>query len=160
VVDGGHFYGSLGAHTFARQHPDIMARTTILLTLEHLGAKEVREQEGEYQPTGKIALTVMFTTPDSRVIAGLMKAVEKHPPKRMAAIPSDFFGQAPTSDASGYVLEARVPVISWIGCPYYLLDSGDTLDKIEVAELKSIAATAAEIIKAFMGSGTRHRHIY
>ena len=55
-----------------------------------------------------------------------------------ASIPSDFFGGAPTSDASGYVIEAGVPVISWIGCPYYLLDSHDTLDKIDRDALRRL----------------------
>jgi hypothetical protein len=150
VVDGGHFYGSKGAFAFAKQHPDIMRRADILLTLEHLAAKEVEEKDGEYAPTGDLALTVVFTSNETETIAGLIKALENKPSKRTASIPSTFFGEAPTSDAAGYVLESGVPVISWIGCPYYLLDSGDTLDKIEVSELQPVAETASEIVKTFM----------
>jgi hypothetical protein len=150
VVDGGHFYGSLGGRAFAREHKDIMNRTKILITLEHLGGKEVREKDGEYEPTGQTALTVMFTSPDPQVVAAVMKAFAKKPPKFTASIPSDFFGKAPTSDAAGYVIEANLPVISWIGCPYYLLDSGDTLDKIEKSELKPIAETVTEMVKVYM----------
>jgi len=40
--------------------------------------------------------------------------------------------------------------ISWIGCPYYLLDDQDTLDKIEISELNPIARTVAELIKTHM----------
>ncbi|HUT55861.1 MAG TPA: M28 family peptidase [bacterium] len=150
VVDGGHFYGSLGGRAFAREHQDIMASVKILITLEHLGAKEVREKDGEYEPTGKTALTVMFTSPDPQVVGAVIKAFAKKPPQFTASIPSDFFGKAPTSDAAGYVLESGVPVISWIGCPYYLLDSEDTLDKIEKSELKPIAETVTELVKAYM----------
>ncbi len=150
VVDGGHFYGSKGAHYFAREHKDIMDRTRILITLEHLAAKEVKEKDGVYSPTGNSALTVMFTSPDPVIIAAIMKAFEKVPPKRTVPIPMDFFGEAPTSDAAGYVLESNVPVISWIGCPYYLLDSGDTLDKIDKSELQPIANTTVELVKVFM----------
>ena len=92
----------------------------------------------------------MFTSHEPTVVAAVMKAFDKTPPKRTASIPSTFFGEAPTSDAAGYVLEAGVPVISWIGCPYYLLDSGDTLDKIEKSELAPIAETTTEIVKVFM----------
>ncbi|MBW2180215.1 MAG: M28 family peptidase [Deltaproteobacteria bacterium] len=150
VVDGGHFYGSKGAFQFAREHKDIMDRTRILLTLEHLAAKDVEEKDGEYEPNGDPALTVMFTSHDPTVVAAVMKAFDKKPPKRTASISSTFFGEAPASDAAGYVLEAGVPVISWIGCPYYLLDSGDTLDKIEKSELAPIAETVTEIVKVFM----------
>jgi len=150
VIDAGHFYGSIGADTFARVHRDILERTRILVTLEHLAAKEVEERDNAYVPTGKLAFTVMFTTPDPTVIAAAVKALEAKPAKRTASIPADLFGPGPTSDAMGYVLEAGVPVISWIGCPYYLLDEHDTLDKIDQAELRPICETVTEIVKTYM----------
>lgn len=150
VLDGGHFYGSLGGHTFAREHQDIMKRAKIVITLEHLGAKEVAEKDRKYAETGRLAFTVMFTSPKPEVIAVVMKAAAKQPPKVTAAIPADFFGPAPTSDAAGYVLESNVPVISWIGCPYYLLDEFDTLDKISQPDLHPIALTVTEMVKTFM----------
>jgi len=150
VVDSGHFYGSLGAQTFAREHQELMKRVRILITLEHLAGKEVQEKNGEYAKTGRLAFTVMFTSPDPKVIASVMKAFAHHPARMTAAIPYDFFGPAPTSDAAGYVLEAGVPVISWIGCPYYLLDAHDTPDKIEKRELKPIAETVAELVGIYM----------
>ncbi len=150
VIDAGHFYGSLGAHRFALDHPDIMERTKILLTLEHLAAKEVIEVNREYAETGRLALTVMFTSNDVGIIAAVKKAFRKIKPKRVASIPADFFGPAPTSDAAGYVLESGVPVVSWIGCPYYLLDQHDTLNKIDKNELVSVAETVTELVKNFM----------
>lgn len=150
VIDAGHFYGSIGGRAFAKSHPEVMSKVKILITPEHLAAKEVREQDGEYVETGKLALTVMFTSPEPKVIAAIMKAFSKKPPKITVSMPADFFGKAPTSDASGYVLESGVPVISWIGCPYYLLDSGDTLDKIDQTQLQPIAETVAELVKVFM----------
>ncbi len=150
VVDGGHFYGSLGCHTFAREHKDIMERARIAITLEHLAAKEVEDKDGEYSPTGKLAFTVMFTSLKSEVIAAVMRTLDRTKPKLTASIPADFFAPAPTSDASGYVLEAGLPVISWIGCPYYLLDAHDTLDKIDKSQLRPIAETTTELVKTFM----------
>jgi hypothetical protein len=150
VLDSGHFYGSLGAHTFAREHRELMKRVRILITLEHLGGKAVEEKNGEYAETGRLAFTVMFTSPDPTVIAAVMKAFQKKPARMTAAIPYDFFGEAPTSDAAGYVLEAGVPVISWIGCPYYLLDAHDTLDKIEKRELQPIAETVAQLVGIYL----------
>jgi hypothetical protein len=53
----------------------------------------------------------------------------------------------------GYVIETGLPVISWIGCPYYLLDEHDTIDKIEVRTLRPIAETVGEMIKLQMTAG-------
>jgi hypothetical protein len=150
VVDSGHFYGSLGGHKFAQDHKDITKRARVLITLEHLAAKEVEERDGEYAETGRQAFTVMFTSSETEVIAAAMKALNKAKPKLTASIPSDFFAPVPTSDASGYVLEAGLPVISWIGCPYYLLDAHDTLDKIDKSQLVPVTKTATELVKTFM----------
>lgn len=150
VIDGGHFYGSLGGHKFAQEHRGIMERAKVLITLEHLAAKEVEERDGEYAETGRQAFTVMFTSSEPKVIAATMRALDRTKPKLTASIPSDFFAPVPTSDASGYVLEAGLPVISWIGCPYYLLDAHDTLDKIDESRLAPVAETAAELVKTFM----------
>jgi hypothetical protein len=150
VAGSGHFYGSEGGHAFARTHADLMQRTRILITLEHMGGKEVRENGAAYETTGRLALSVVFTSPDAKVIASVMKALETKPAEMTAAIPSTLFGPVPTTDAMGYVLESGVPVISWIGCPYYLLDEHDTLDKIDVRTLHPLSETVGELIKIHM----------
>ncbi len=150
VAGSGHFYGSEGGHAFASTHKELMQRTRILLTLEHLGGKEVREQGRSYQETGRLALSVLFTTPDPAVIATVKKALSTHPTRMSAAIPSTLFGPVPTTDAMGYVLESGVPVISWIGCPYYLLDEHDTLDKIDAASLQDFSKAVGELVKLHM----------
>jgi hypothetical protein len=153
VVDAGHFYGSEGGRAFARQHPDIMRRTRLLVTLEHLGGKEVEESGRHYAETGRLALTVMFTTPDPEVVALTIHALKTKPAKVTAVIPSDLLAPVPTSDALGYLTEVDVPVVSWIGCPYYLLDDQDTLDKVDRKELHPIAETVTELIRSRMTAG-------
>lgn len=150
VVDAGHFHGSQGAHGFARTHPDLMARTRILITLEHLGAREVAGTPRGYVDTGCPAFTVMFTSGEPTTIATVVRALTDCPPRRTAAIPSDLLAPVPTSDASGYVAETGVPVISWIGCPYYLLDQHDTLDRVDFAELLPIARTVTRLVRIQM----------
>ena len=150
VVDAGHFHGSLGAHGFARTHADLMARTRMLITLEHLGGKEVAGTDRGYVETGRPAFTVMFTSAEPTTVATVIRALTAFPPRRTAAIPSDLLAPVPTSDASGYVAESGVPVISWIGCPYYLLDEHDTLDRLDFAELQPIARTVTELVRIQM----------
>jgi hypothetical protein len=127
-----------------------MAKTRVLITLEHLGGKEVAERDRRLVETGRPALTVMFTSGEPTTIASVIRALTREPARHTAAIPSDLIAPVPTSDASGYVVEAGVPVISWIGCPYYLLDEGDTLDMVDRRELPAIARTTAELIRTHM----------
>lgn len=150
VIDAGHFHGSQGAHGFARTHADLMARARILITLEHLGGKEVAGTDDGYVETGRPAFTVMFTSSEPTTIASVIRAMTTFPPLRTAAIPSDLLAPVPTSDASGYVAESGVPVISWIGCPYYLLDEHDTLDRLDFSQLRPIARTVTELVRIHM----------
>jgi len=150
VLDAGHFYGSIGAERFAAAHTDLLQRTCVVITLEHLAAKEVEGTESGYAPTGRLAFTVMFTTPEPRNIAVVRRALETKPVPHVAAIPADFFGPGPTSDALKYMLAGNMPVVSWIGCPYYLLDEHDTLDKIDQNQLRPICETATELVKSYM----------
>jgi hypothetical protein len=150
VVGAGHFHGSEGGFAFARRHPDLMARAKILITLEHLAAREVRERGEQYEPTGRSALSVLFTTPRPRIVAVVMRTLAECPVPASASIPADLFGPAPTSDAVGYVLQSGVPVISWIGCPYYLLDEHDTPDKVDPDLLEPVCEAVTELVKTFM----------
>ncbi|MFX0100530.1 MAG: M28 family peptidase, partial [Candidatus Hodarchaeota archaeon] len=150
LVAAGHFYGFQGGHTFAKQHPEIMKKVKLLITLEHLGAKEVVEKNQEYAETGQLAYTIMFTSPDPLTIATARNALRKKPTRATASIPYTLFADAPLSDAIGYVLESGTRVISWIGCPYYLLDAQDTLDRVAKNELGPICETITELIKPYM----------
>ena len=150
VIDAGHFYGSQGGYFFAKDHPEIMEKVRILITLEHLGAKEVEEKDKRYVKTNQLAYTCMFTSPEPLTIATVINALQKKPSKITISLASNLLADVPTSDAAGYVLESGVPTISWIGCPYYLLDEYDTLDKIAKSELKPICETVTELIKPYM----------
>ncbi|MHA1274472.1 MAG: M28 family peptidase [Promethearchaeota archaeon] len=146
VISAGHFYGSLGAHMFARNHPEIMKKVKLLITLEHLGGIEVVEKNKQYTKTKNLALTVMFTSAEPLTIAIITNALKKKPAKLTIPLPYELLSPAPTSDAAGYVIEAGVPVISWIGCPYYLLDEYDTTEMIKKNELKPICETVTELV--------------
>ena len=150
VAAAGHFYGAQGGHTFAYNHKDIMDRTKIIITLEHLAAKEVREKNGEYEKTGKLAPSTLFTSHNPTIVASVMNALAKKPAKRTMIIPADIFGELCPTDAMGYIDVSNKPVVSWISCPYYLLDSEDTLDKVDKKELGPLAETITELVKNFM----------
>jgi len=152
VVDAGHFYGGQGAYRFVKEHADLMKRVRILITLEHLAAREVKEKGKAYALTGQPALTVIFTSAEPRVIASVARALRRRPAPCTVPVPFDLLAPVPVSDAAWYVLEAGVPVISWIGCPSYLLDEHATLDMVHEEALGPLCETVTELVKFHMAS--------
>jgi hypothetical protein len=151
VTTTGHFYNTKGSYTFARNHEhDLMKRVDVLLCLEHLAAKQVREQGREFAFTGRPATAFLFTSPNKHVIAGVMKTLEDHPLQRTVAIPSNLLTQWPPTEVTGFLKVREVNVVSWITCPYYLLSAEDTLDKIEVEALGPNAEAVTGLVAAYM----------
>jgi len=150
VADAGHFYGSEGAYHFVRDHGDLMERVRVVITLEHLAAREVRESGKRYVLTGRPALTVMFTSTEAEAFAAVQRALRRKPAPCTVPVPFDLLAPAPTSDAAWFILEANVPVISWIGCPYYLLDEHDTLEMVDREALGPVCETVTEMVKTYM----------
>jgi len=150
-----HFYGpALGTYEFVRKHKaDVLSETDVMICMEHLGAKQVREDNREFAPSGELATTWVMTSPNRYVIAGLMKVLREQRLKRTVAVPYNFIAPVPTTDAFPYPF-ADVGFLSFISQPYYLLNAEDTLDKIEVGELGPIAACITDLVKTYMALGS------
>ena len=146
-----HFYGpALGAYEFVKRHKhDFLARTDVVICLEHLGAKQVVEKDRELVPSGELATTWVMTSSNKYVIASIMKVLREHRLKQTVAVPYNIIAPVPTTDAFPYPF-GDVQFLSWISQPYYLLNAEDTLDKIEVAELGNIAESITGLVKTFM----------
>jgi hypothetical protein len=151
IATTGHFYNSIGCETFARDHEhDLMKRTDLVIVLEHLAARQVREDGRGFAFTGQPALTTVFTSPNKYVIAPVMKVLEEHQLPRTVSLPSNFLMPVPPTDAAGYQLVTGINVVSWITCPYYLLSAEDTLDKIDVDLLSPIADAVSDLVGTYM----------
>jgi hypothetical protein len=146
-----HFYGpALGVYEFVKRHQhDFLARTDVVICLEHLGAKQMLEKEREFAACGGPAITWVMTSSNRYVIATMMKILRKQRLKETVAVPYNLLAPVPTTDAFAYPF-GGVQFLSWIAQPYYLLSAEDTLDKIEVAELGPIAESITDVVKTFM----------
>jgi hypothetical protein len=146
-----HFYGpALGTYEFVRKHTDeILAKADVMICMEHLGAKQVTEENREFVPSGELATTWVMASPHKYVIAGLMNILREQRLKRTVAVPYNFIAPVPTTDAFPYPF-ADVGFLSFISQPYYLLNAEDTLDKIDVEELGPIAACVTDLVKTYM----------
>lgn len=151
-----HFYGpALGTYEFVKRHRhDMLARTDVVICLEHLGAIQAVERDREFVPSGEQAITWVMASSSEYVIAGMMKELKKQRLKQTVAIPYNLLAPVPTTDAFPYPF-AGVQFLSWIAQPYYLLSAEDTLDKIDVAELGPIAASITDLVKTYMAIDSR-----
>ncbi|MDY0003635.1 MAG: M28 family peptidase, partial [Polyangia bacterium] len=60
VLTAGHFYGSIGTRTFIREHPEVVGRTAVGVTIEHIGKEAVEDTSGRLAPTGLPEATGIF----------------------------------------------------------------------------------------------------
>ena len=51
---------------------------------------------------------------------------------------------------SGDPRREGLPYVSWISAPLYLVDAGDTLDKVDKDKLSALAASVAEVVQQLM----------
>lgn len=150
ACDAGHFYGTIGPPEFVKRHPDLMQRVLIDLNMEHLAAKEVKEEGQKLVPTGHVAVPFMFISPNPHLVAAVTRALEQNQTKRILAVSLHLLGKVPPGDGGRYYEYGGVNVINWIAQPYYLLFAEDTLDKIEQKELENLARTATDMVGTFM----------
>jgi len=150
VCDAGHFYEAIGAEYFVKQHPELIKKTLVNVNLEHLAAKEVVDNDGKFEFTGSLAVTLAHITSNEYLISVAMKALDKYKPKQVCAVPFNLTGSVAPGDGGRYYQFGGLNVINMISMPYYLLTAEDTLDKVDKKELTTFARTAAEIISTLM----------
>jgi len=152
VTTTGHFYGGKGSRAFAHEHADDLLKNAILdINLEHLAARNyVDDGKGNGIFDGEQALSIIFVNEDYRAIATASRMMKENQPERTLLIPSTLLGPVPPGEAGHYHMYTGVDFIHWIGQPYYLLTSDDTLDKVDVSQLYPLAKSVSGMIGTYM----------
>ncbi len=154
LLSAGHLYAGIGAETFAKNHKnDILGRVLVDINLEHLCAKEVEEdpETHGYKETGNLALGVVFLSNNVPIIAHTMKSFIQNKIERMVLVPENFFATPPIGEAGHLLTFApHINVVSFIRNPYYLLNSEDTLDKIDMSKMIQKSQCVIDIVNSFM----------
>jgi len=150
VCDAGHFYEAVGPEYFVKQHPELIEKTLVNVNLEHLAAKEVVDNDGEFEFTGSLAITLAYITANEYLVSIAMKTLDKNKPKQVCAVPFNLTGSVAPGDGGRYYQFGGLNVINMISMPYYLLTAEDTLDKVDKNELSVFARTASDIIGTLM----------
>jgi hypothetical protein len=143
VLQAGHFYGEIGARTFIKDHPDLIEKTMLEISIEHI-AKDFDVINGEWVDTGYVEPRGIFTTANPLLVRFAEEAVVEHDLRRTFILQTESPLGVPTDGESYY--RAGVPIYNLISGPEYLFDPVDTVDKVAKDQLVPVAKAFIDII--------------
>jgi hypothetical protein len=148
LFTAGHFYGSIGTRTFIHDHPDVVGRTALEVSIEHIALEAVEGPGGVgLVPTGLPEATAMFVSFSRAITDALLEGVAAHGLDRSILLPAEGpLGNYPPTDGGDWY-EAKVPVINCISNPVYLLTDMDDFRWIDRLRLPRMAAAFDQILR-------------
>jgi len=146
LLSAGHFYGSIGTRTFIREHPDVVRRTAVEISIEHVAHEAMEDASGELVPTGQPEATAIFVPLNRAVADTVLDSIRRHDVRRTILLPAEGpLGPYPPTDGGDW-WEAGVPVVNHISNPVYLLTDDDALQWVDKARLPKVAAAFTDIL--------------
>lgn len=152
VTFDSHFTGYQSHMGFAEQYVvsptrpyDIVANATV----EHI-AKQGVIRGGKLVVTERPEPRAFFRTGGNVVRQAIVESIRKRDLRRILVIDSRRVskdGNMPTDAAFAAI--TGIPTVSYISGPVYLYDDMDTLDKVDVDQLRPVAASFVDIIDRF-----------
>ncbi|HEY8547749.1 MAG TPA: M28 family peptidase [Acidimicrobiales bacterium] len=144
VLHAAHMAGWVGQKAFVAEHADELERTVLEVHLEHAG-KDVVEENGELVDTGLPVPRWFFTSRNPELEESVYSALEAEDLKRSLILAPDAISGRPPTDGVAYY-DAGVPIMNFLGAPWYLFHEADTLDKVDKENLVGITRAVIRII--------------
>lgn len=131
VFTASHLYeNSPGGYNFVTTHPDVLQNTKVLLEIEHLGARNTRVANDDFETATDLTPVGVFHSEGGFVQSELENMVAAYPPA-----PGDInlvSTTLPLTEAAGWLgAKPDLPYASFVTNPTFLLTSDDTWDKID-----------------------------
>jgi len=144
-VTAGHFYGERGMENFLLSRREGLIRNVSLaLAIEHVGAREFVERDGQWSPTGNLQSRALFVS--AELAKAVVVAVAEEKLERTLVVPANALGDRPPGEGNMlYVM--GLPFVQYISGPTYLLVADDTLDKVEPSALLPVVRAVIRIIE-------------
>ena len=152
VTFDSHFTGYQSHMGFAEEYVSSPSRPYDIVanaTVEHI-AKQGVVRGGKLVVTERPEPRAFFRTGGNVVRQTLVETIRKRDLRRILVIDSRTVskdGNMPTDAAFAAI--TGIPTVSYISGPVYLYDDMDTLDKIDVGQLRPVAAAFVDIIDRF-----------
>jgi hypothetical protein len=149
LLTAGHMAGGAGTRSFVDRHAGSLAHAVLEVHLEHAAAEVAGDGE-RLERTGQPEPRWWFTSTEPGLQAAVADALREENLRRSLVLPPTVFGDAPTTDGSGFHL-AGVPIVHFLTAPMYLFDSADRIDKVHVPSLEPVTRAAIRIIESVRG---------
>ena len=149
LLNAGHMVGGAGCLAFIDRHADELDQIVLSIHLEH-AAREFAERNGKLVPTGEPETRWFFTSRIGALEAAVVKALRSEQLDRALIVAPDVFGEQPTTDGGAFH-PAGVPLVDYLTAPFYLFDSIDTLDKVDVPSLVPVTRATIRLIESMRG---------
>ncbi len=159
VLADGHHYGGLGADLFDPKDGitidgetfEVMKNLLVDINLEHLASKDYEVgADGELIDANRTAFNMAFITNNPVPIAATTRMLKNREPELTMAVNSTLLGDVPPGEVGHFHIAAGMDFIHWVAGPPYLLDDRDTMDKVDVDNLKFTAECASELVGSYM----------
>lgn len=148
LAAAGHLVNDTGAKAWAAAHADLLKSTRLLLSVEHLGGREVEPAPGgDYRDTGRPQAQTLYVPHDAGLLARTWAALDRAPQPVLVVQPPELgvplTSAAPFINATG----GRLRYVSWTSGPLYLRDDADTVERVDPARWLPTAATLGELVQ-------------
>jgi len=148
----GHFYGSIGTRALIkRNRGGLLDRMALEFHVEHIARQAIEGPDGDLVVLDSPEPMGGFVTLNRYIRRAIEKAVVEQGMAPTVLLPPEGpLGAFPPTDGGDYHLEG-VPLINFIGCPIYLLNAEDTLDKVATEYLQPTARAVVSVLRDIDG---------
>ncbi len=145
ILQGGHMTGGAGLVAYVEAHRHELDNVVLEVHLEHAALEVDEGPGGELVTSERCVPRWFFTSRHAPLEHAVFNALDGERLTRSMLCAPDAFGDRPPTDGQAYEV-AGVPIAQFLAAPWYLVDSIDTLDKIDRANLVPITRAAIRII--------------
>lgn len=143
----GHFYGSVGTRAFIKsaQESGQIKKMAFEFHVEHI-AKEAKMVGADMQVLKRAEPSAIFLSFNRKLVKSTLAALEAEELTRVVALPAEGpLGKYPPTDGGDFH-STGVPIANLISGPVYLLNSEDTIDKVNVGRLLPTARAVIRVL--------------
>jgi len=134
-----------GSRKFAEHNPEILAKTNVVLSIEHI-AREMVVKDGKYVDAGHPAPSLLFSPESPELKQICIEAIKKN---------NLTYTVVPRYSGEDFMIPAQTrwfhllgfPVYQYISAPEYLYLPDDTLDKIDKERFETVNRTFIDLIE-------------
>ncbi|MER7174781.1 M28 family peptidase [Streptomyces mesophilus] len=149
LLTAGHMVHAAGTRAFIDRHRDLLPDVVLQMHRDHAALRCV-PRDGGLEPTDDPEVRWWFTTQEPPLEQLVHQSIAAEGLRRSHVLRPDVFSPMPPTDGAFFHPEG-VRLVHFLSAPMYLVDSSDTLDKVDAEGLLPLSRAAARIVRGTAG---------